>query len=236
MTNLQDKPSYLGHRQRLREKFIQGMGNGLADYELLELALFQAYPRQDVKPIAKKLMQHFGSLSAVIQASSEELKTVQGIGLASIVVIKLIHATCLRMLKQDMQQSLIFHQNTDVINYYHLKLAHVQREEFHVLFLNHKFQLLQDEALQTGTVNYINIFPRELIKRALELSASYLVFIHNHPSGDTTPSIEDRQTTEELRNILKKLGIEIIDHLIISKLGYYSFKTDQQFKHSQMEK
>ena len=103
-------------------------------------------------------------------------------------------------------------------------------------FLNHKFQLLQDEALQTGTVNYINIFPRELIKRALELSASYLVFIHNHPSGDTTPSIEDRQTTEELRNILKKLGIEIIDHLIISKLGYYSFKTDQQFKHSQMEK
>lgn len=236
MPQLETNPTYLGHRQRLREKFIQGMGDGLADYELLELVLFQAYPRQDVKPIAKKLMEHFGSLSAVIQASSEELQNINGIGQVSVVVIKLIHATCLRMLKQDMQQSLSFHQSTDVVNYYHLKLAHIQREEFHVLFLNHAFQLLKDEAIQTGTVNYINIFPRELVKRALEVSASYLIFIHNHPTGDVTPSMEDFTTTKEMQTILKKLGIEIVDHLIISKWGYYSFKANQQFKHSLMEK
>ncbi len=230
MTN---QPEYIGHRQRLREKFLQAMGTGLGDYELLELLLCQALPRQDVKPLAKALIERFNGFAPIFFASADELKQSKGIGDAAVTAIKLVHTCCLRLLREQISQSsaIYLKQPKDIVDYYRLKLAHSKREEFHVLFLNQAMELIKDEILQTGTINYVNLFPRELVKMALDIAAVNVIFIHNHPTNDTTPSRNDIETTATLVDLLEKLGINVVDHFIISASNCYSFKMNQHLKY-----
>ena len=220
-----DKPHYLGHRQRLRERFMAGGADALPDYELLELLLFQARPRGDVKPLAKALIARFGSFAAVMAASPGELATVGGIGEASIVAIKTVQAAALRMAKQDLLDRPVINSWKKLIDYCHASMAYEKIEQFRLLFLDGKNALIAEEVQQKGTVNHTPVYVREVVKRALELGASAIVMVHNHPSGDPTPSKDDIAMTKEVAAAADKLGIVLHDHLIIGRKGHASLKS-----------
>jgi DNA repair protein RadC len=218
------KPHFLGHRERLRRRFMNGGADALLDYELLELVLFRALPRQDTKPLAKQLIDKFGSFSQVLAATAERLKEIKGVGDAVVVELKLIEAASLRLLRGNIMNRPILQSWTQLIEYCHASMAYSAREAFRVLFLDRKNLLIADEVQQEGTVDHTPVYPREVIKRALELSASSIVLVHNHPSGDPTPSRADIEMTNRIVEAAEKLGIKVHDHVIIGRDGHASFK------------
>jgi DNA repair protein RadC len=223
---MNDSPQhYFGHRQRLRERFMKSDGDTLPDYELLELILFAAKPRGDVKPLAKKLLKEFGSFTKVFQASESELRAIDGVGDAAISTLKSVRCASQRMLKEEIQSRPIIQSWSALMDYCQLVMGHNKIEEFRVLFLNHKHHLIADEVMQRGTVNHTAVYPREIIKRALEIGASALILLHNHPSGDPSPSKADISMTEQIVTAAKAVNIIVHDHVIISQNAHYSFKS-----------
>jgi DNA repair protein RadC len=215
---------YHGHRERLRERFHGAGPDALSDYELLELALFAALPRRDTKPFAKALLKKFGSFAEVVHAPETRLREVEGIGDASITQLKLIAAAAGRIAKGEIRRSIALSSWNDVIDYCRTGMAFADKEQFRILFLDKRNQLISDEVQQTGTVDHTPVYPREVIKRALELSATALILVHNHPSGDPTPSQADIHMTKAIIDIAGPLGISVHDHIIVGKNGHASMK------------
>jgi DNA repair protein RadC len=219
-----DEPHYHGHRDRLRERFDENGGDALPDYELLELVLFRSIPRRDVKPIAKELIRRFGSFAEVIAAPAARLAEIDGIGPSVARDLKIVAASGRRLAKGAVSKRTVLSSWASVIDYCRAAMAFAEREEFRILFLDKKNALIADEVQQTGTVDHTPVYPREVVKRALELSCSALILVHNHPSGDPTPSGADIKMTRELVDVAKPLGITIHDHVIVGRDGHASFK------------
>lgn len=227
MSNLaqKDQPHYSGHRDRLRQRFVQGGPEALPDYELLELILFMAIPRRDVKPLAKDLVARFKNLTGVLNASLDELQTVTGISETTAITLKSIQASAIRMMKQDVMNQPILNSWQRLLDYLAATMAHEKKEHFRILFMNKKNELIADEVQQTGTVDHTPAYPREIIKRALELGATALILVHNHPSGDPKPSEADIDLTYAIKAAAEPFAIIIHDHLVVSKNGTNSFKS-----------
>jgi DNA repair protein RadC len=219
-----EAPHYHGHRMRLRERFRGAGADALSDYELLEMVLFRASPRGDVKPLAKSLLKTFGSFAETIHAPATLLSEVDGVGEATITELKLIAAAAQRIAKGQLQQRTLLSSWNDVIDYCRTSMAFADKEQFRLLFLDKRNQLISDEVQQTGTVDHTPVYPREVVKRALELSATALILVHNHPSGDPTPSSADIQMTKAIIDIAAPLGISVHDHIIVGKIGHASLK------------
>ena len=219
-----ETPHYHGHRERLRERFYGAGPEALSDYELLEMALFPALPRRDTKPLAKTLLKEFGSFAEVVHAPVARLREVDGVGEASINQIKLLAAAASRIAKGEIKRKIALSSWNDVIDYCRSGMAFSDKEQFRLLFLDKRNQLIADEIQQTGTVDHTPIYPREVIKRALELSATALILVHNHPSGDPTPSQADIQMTKAIVDIAMPLGISVHDHIIVGKNGHASLR------------
>jgi len=219
-----EEPHYHGHRERLRERFHGAGPDALSDYELLEMVLFTAQPRRDMKPLAKTLLKKFGSFAEAIHAPDARLREIDGIGEATITQIKLIAAAASRIAKGQLKQRTMLSSWNDVIDYCRTSMAFADKEQFRILFLDKRNQLISEEVQQIGTVDHTPVYPREVIKRALELSATAIILVHNHPSGDPTPSQADIQMTRAIIDIAGPLGISVHDHLIIGKHGHASMK------------
>jgi DNA repair protein RadC len=219
-----DAPHYLEHRKRLRQRFLDAGAPALADYELLELILFRAIPRRDVKPLAKALLAKFGSLAEAISAPKERLAEVKGLGDAAIAEIKIVQAAATRLARGQVKERAVLSSWSSVLDYCRTVMAYREREEFRVLFLDKRNRLIADECQQVGTVDHTPVYPREVVKRALELSATALILVHNHPSGDPTPSRADVQMTQAIIDVAKPLGIAVHDHIVVGKDGHASLK------------
>ena len=219
-----ETPHYHGHRKRLRERFRTSGAEALSDYELLEMVLFAAQPRSDVKPLAKSLLRQFGSFAEVVHAPEPLLRQIDGIGEVSISQLKVVAAAATRIAKGQLQERARLSSWNDVIDYCRTSMAFSDKEQFRLLFLDKKNQLIADEVQQTGTVDHTPVYPREVIKRALELSATALILVHNHPSGDPSPSQADIQMTKAIVAIATPLGIAVHDHIIVGKNGHASLK------------
>jgi DNA repair protein RadC len=219
-----ETPHYHGHRERLRERFHNAGPDALSDYELLEMALFASIPRRDTKPLAKELLRRFGSFAEVIHAPVARLREVDGIGEASVNQLKVIAAAASRVAKGEVKRRNALSSWNDVLDYCRSTMAFADKEQFRLLFLDKRNQLIADEVQQVGTVDHTPVYPREVIKRALELSATALILVHNHPSGDPTPSQADIQMTKAIIDIAKPLGISVHDHIIVGKNGHASLK------------
>lgn len=219
-----EEPHYHGHRDRLRERFLLGGPDALPDYELLELILFMAIPRRDVKPLAKELILKFGNLSGVLNAPIPELEKINGLSDNTITALKAMQAAAFRMLKQDIIKKPILNSWPRLMDYCAATMAHEKKEHFRILFLNKKNELIADEIQQTGTVDHTPVYPREIMKRALEHSATALILCHNHPSGDPRPSQTDIDMTKTIIAAGEPFQIIIHDHIIVSKNGTASFR------------
>lgn len=217
---------HTGHRRRLRERFLKSGAQALADYELLEMLLYAASPRMDTKPLAKKLLSHFGDFARTLHATPHDLAKVEGMSDAAVASVKLAHAAAERMLRAQASQGKIIQSWTVLLDYCRVSIGHKKVEEFRVLFLNHKNILISDEVQQSGTVNHAPVYPREVIKRALDLGASSIILVHNHPSGDPMPSRDDIDITRKISAASQSLGINVHDHLIIAGNKHYSFKSN----------
>ena len=215
-----------GHRQRLRDRFLKAGGEALPDYELLELVLFQAQPRADVKPLAKALLKKFGSFAAVISAEAEDLREVEGIGDAGLAALKAVQVAALRLLQGRVLDAPVLSSWQALLDYCQASMAFAKQENFRILFLDRKNTLIADELQQTGTVDHTPVYPREVVKRALALGASALIMVHNHPSGDPTPSSADIDMTREVAEAGKRLGITLHDHIIVGRDQPLSFKAE----------
>jgi DNA repair protein RadC len=219
-----DAPHYLGHRDRLRARFGEAGGEGLPDYELLELVLFRSIPRRDVKPIAKELIRRFGSFAEVLAAPAGRLRQVDGIGESVVLDLKIVEAAARRLARGAVTKRPILSSWSAVIEYCRTAMAFAEREQFRILFLDKKNQLIADEVQQSGTVDHTPVYPREVVKRALELAATAVILVHNHPSGDPTPSSADIAMTRDIITVAKPLGIAIHDHIIVGRDGHASLK------------
>lgn len=217
-----EKPHFYGHRDRLRERFAADLGESLPDYELLELFLFQIIPRRDVKPLAKQLIARFGSFADVVSAPADQLAACDGLGETSALAIKTIQAAAKRLARQTILNKPVLNSHAAVLDYCRISMAYEGVEQFRILFLNNKNVLIGDELQQIGTVNHTPVYPREVVKRALELGATALILVHNHPSGDPTPSRDDIDMTKRLRDAGKPVGIVIHDHFIVGRNGLVS--------------
>ena len=217
-------PHYHGHRERLRARFREAGAEALSDYELLELVLFRAIPQRDVKPLAKEMIARFGSFAEVVAAPRTRLKECKGVGEAVIDELKIVHAAAGRLARGQVRKRPVLSSWSSVIDYCRTTMAFSEKEEFRLLFLDKRNQLIADEVQQSGTVDHTPVYPREVVKRALELSATALILVHNHPSGDPTPSRADIQMTQSIIDVAKPLGISVHDHIIVGKEGHASFK------------
>ncbi len=220
-----DKPDYHGHRDRLRARFLAN-AESLPDYELLELLLFAAIPRRDTKPIAKALLKRFGSFGEVISASPDDLKDIEGIGDSAAVVLKAVQAAAQRLLQTKVKSGPVISTWNDLIAYCTAQMAYQPIEQFRALYLDRKNKLILDEAQQQGTVDHTPVYPREVVKRALELNASALIVVHNHPSGDPKPSRADIEMTRKIKEAAAAVNITLHDHVIVSRGGHVSFRTE----------
>jgi DNA repair protein RadC len=218
------KPHYHGHRERLRERFDEGGADALPDYELLELVLFHAFARGDTKPLAKELIRIFGSFAEVIGADRQRLLSVPGVGERVVMELKLVQAAALRMMRGDVIERTAIGSWSSLIAYCRAAMAHHAREQFRILFLDRKNRVIADEVQQEGTVDHTPVYPREVIKRALDLSATAIILVHNHPSGDVTPSHADIDMTKRIIEAAERLGITVHDHVIVGREGHASMK------------
>lgn len=217
-------PHYVGHRDRLRERATAGGLAALPDYEVLELFLFRSIPRGDVKPLAKQLLARFGSVGGVLGATPEELRTVKGVGEAVALDLKLLHEAALRMGREQVVRRPVISSWSALLAYVKTALAHEAREQFRVLFLDKKNQLIADEVMNRGTVDHAPVYPREVVRRALELSASAVILVHNHPSGDPSPSSADVDMTRQVVDAARPLRVAVHDHLVVARDGVASFR------------
>lgn len=220
-----DTPHYLGHRKRLRERFLNSEPDTIPDYELLELLLFAAMPRSDTKPLAKELIKKFKGLGGVLSATPIELAKVKGVGEAVIVAIKAAQVCGVRLLRQEVLYKPVLSSWKNLLDYCHASMAYQRIEQVRLLFLNSKNQLIADEVQQTGTIDHAPIYAREVVKRALELHASAVIMVHNHPSGDPKPSKEDITMTKTVQKALSAVDIALHDHLIVGSEGHTSLKS-----------
>jgi DNA repair protein RadC len=220
-------PLYLGHRERLKDRFLVGGADAMPDYELLEMVLFRAIRRGDTKPIAKQLIARFGSFAEVISAPANLLMEVKGVGPSIVTELKLIRAAALRLTKGEVINRPVLSTWNAIIDYCRAAMAFEDVETFRLLFLDKKNQLIADEKQQVGTVDHTPVYVREVVKRALELSASAIILVHNHPSGDPTPSLADIDMTKKIIVAADKLNILIHDHIIIGRKGHVSFRNLQ---------
>ena len=219
-------PSYIrDHRQRLRARFLAGGAQAMPDYELLELILFRAIPRRDVKPLAHRLLEEFGDFNAVLSASPDQLGTVPGAGEAVITEIKIIEAAAHRLSRARVLRRQVISSWDALLDYCHTTMAHHEVEQFRVFYLDRKNILIADEQQARGTVDHVPVYPREVVKRALQLNASALILVHNHPSGDPTPSAADIDMTRQVQRAADALGITLHDHIIIGKSAEVSFRS-----------
>ena len=218
------KADHAGHRARLRERFLRGGADALPDYELLELLLFQAMPRRDTKPLAKRLLRKFKSFANVIAAEPRALTEVAGVGESVVAALKTVEAAALRLAREEVMDQPVLSSWNKLLAYCRAGMSREKTERFRVLFLNRQNELIADEVQQKGTVDHTPVYPREVVKRALELGATAIIMVHNHPSGDPTPSQADIQMTKEVRDAGLRLGIQLHDHLIMSRAGHASFK------------
>lgn len=219
-------PSYIGeHRKRLRDRFLAGGAGALPDYEMLELILFRAIPRQDVKPLANQLLTVFGDFNRVLSASPARLTEVKGVGDAVITELKIVEAAAQRLARSRILQRHVISSWDAVLDYCHTTMAHRDTEQFRVLYLDRKNVLVADEAQAQGTVDHVPVYPREVVKRALELNASALILVHNHPSGDPTPSEADITMTHQIKTAAEVLGLTLHDHLVIGRSRELSFRS-----------
>ena len=214
-----------GHRERLRARFLKGGADAMPDYELLELTLFAAIPRRDTKPLAKALMARFGSFAEVIAAPRARLMDVPGVGETVANHLKIVEAAAQRLAKSQVMGRPALSSWSALLDYCTAAMARSDKEEFRVLFLDRKNVLIADKVQNKGTVDHAPVYPREVVKRALELSASAIILVHNHPSGDPTPSKADIAMTREIVTAAKALGISVHDHLVIGRAGHSSFKS-----------
>lgn len=219
-----DKPHFHGHRDRLRARFAEAGGTALADYELLELFLFRSIPRRDVKPLAKALIARFGDLGRVVSADPAQLTEVEGISEKVALDLKLLHAASVRIAREQVTGRPVISSWSALLDYCRTALQHASTEEFRVLFLDKKNRLIADEFQARGTVDHAPVYPREIVKRALALDASALILVHNHPSGDPTPSSADIEMTKRLKEAAKPFDIVIHDHLVVGRDKTASFK------------
>lgn len=218
-------PSYIAdHRKRLRDRFMTGGAAALPDYELLELLLFRAIPRMDVKPLARLLLDTFGDFNRVISAAPQRLRTVKGVGEAVIQELKIVEAAAGRLMRAKVLNMPVLSSWNALLDYCQTVMAHRETEQFRILFLDRKNVLIADEEQAKGTVDHVPVYPREVVKRALELNASAIILVHNHPSGDPTPSDADISMTAQVQEAAQVLGIVLHDHLIIGKSRELSFK------------
>src|SRR5215471_3791728 len=220
----QPVPHYHGHRERLRARFREAGAEAIADYELLELILFRALPRRDVKPLAKKLLEKFGSFAEVIAAPRMRLFEVPGLGEAAITDFKIVQAAAGRIAHDAVKRRPVLSSWSAVLDYCRTEMAFAEQEQFRILFLDKRNQLIADEILGIGTVDHTPVYPREVVKRALELSATAVIIVHNHPSGDPTPSRADIEMTGQIVEVARPLGISVHDHIIVGKDGHVSLK------------
>lgn len=218
------KQHYLGHRDRLRQKFRENGHRSLADYELLELVLFRSIPRRDTKPLAKQLLEEFGSFAQVVSAPTHRLEEINGLGTGTVTDLKLIQAAASELISGDIREKPLLGSWNSVLNYCRAAMAFEEVEQFRILFLDKKNQLIRDEVQQVGTIDHTPVYPREILKRALELSATAIILVHNHPSGDPTPSSADVKMTKKIVELMTNVGIAVHDHLIIAQDGHASLK------------
>jgi len=224
MTGTEPKDPNAGHRERLRDRFVKGGAAAMPDYELLELTLFSALPRKDTKPLAKTLLARFGSFAEVIAAPRARLLEIPGVGEAVVNQLKIVEAAAARLAQTRVIGRPALSSWTALLDYCMAAMARAPAEEFRVLFLDRKNVLIADEVQARGTVDHTPVYPREIVKRALEHGASAIILVHNHPSGDPTPSKADIAMTREVAAAAKALGIAIHDHLVIGRSGHASFK------------
>ncbi|MEM8774318.1 MAG: DNA repair protein RadC [Pseudomonadota bacterium] len=221
------QPSYIrDHRRRLRDRFLNGGADALPDYEMLELVLFRAIPRRDVKPLAHELLQRFHTFEGVLSAPRQQLKHVSGIGDAVICELKIVEAAAHRLAHSKVVDRTVVSSWDALLRYCQATMSHSEQEHFRVFYLDSKNTLLADEEQSRGTVNHVPVYPREIMKRALELNATALILVHNHPSGDPTPSEADIEMTHEIRRAAGALSISLHDHLIIGKSCELSFRSE----------
>ncbi|MDR1827043.1 MAG: DNA repair protein RadC [Methylobacteriaceae bacterium] len=219
-----DEPHYLGHRERLRNRFEQNGADSFSDVELLELLLFNLIPRRDVKELAKKLLSKFGSFPEVLAAPKSALMKQDGIGETVAGGLKAIEAAAARYARGSVSSKNLFLTIESVAEYARAKIGFKDREHLQILFLDKRNHLLRDEIQQSGTIDHLPAYPREIVKRALECSATAIILAHNHPSGDTTPSPPDITTTKELIKVASALGINVHDHIIVGPYGFSSMR------------
>ena len=218
-------PSYIAdHRKRLRDRFMDGGATAMPDYELLELLLFRAIPRQDVKPLARLLLDTFGDYNRVVSASPARLMMVKGVGQSVVQELKIVEASAQRLMRAKVMNRPVLSSWDNLVDYCHTAMSHRETEQFRILFLDRKNVLIADEEQAKGTVDHVPVYPREVVKRALELNASALILVHNHPSGDPTPSDADIAMTAQIQDAAQVLGITLHDHLIIGKSAELSFR------------
>ena len=218
------EPHHTGHRDRLRDRFLEGGDQAVSDYELLELVLFRSIPRRDVKPLAKTLIAKFGSFAEVLGARPARLLEVQGIGEATAADLKIVEAAGRRLARGAIAKLPLLSSWTDVIEYCRAAMAFADREEFRILFLDKRNCLIIDEVQGSGTVDHTPVYPREVVRRALEVGATALILVHNHPSGDPSPSTADVKMTLDIIDIAKPLGVAIHDHIIVGRQGHSSLR------------
>jgi len=217
-------PHFHGHRERLRRKFREAGERALADYEMLELVLFRALPRRDTKPVAKALITRFGSFAEVLAAPERLLKEVEGVGDAAVTELKVVQAASQRITAGKVKDRAVLGSWSGVLDYCRAAMAFADKEQFRILFLDKRNALIADELQQSGTVDHTPVYPREVVKRALELSASALILVHNHPSGDPTPSRADIDMTRRIVEIAAPLGVAVHDHIIVGRDGHASLR------------
>ena len=218
------RPHYYGHRDRLRKKFREHGAKALAEYELLELLLFRSIPRRDVKPLAKTLIDEFGSLAEIIAAPQARLEAIGGLSEKVVTDLKVVQAAAIAMSGGQVRGRTVLGSWKQVLDYCRIAMAFEEREQFRLLFLDKKNQLIRDEVQQVGTVDHTPVYPREVVRRALELSATAIILVHNHPSGDPSPSRADIEMTQTIIDIAKPMGITVHDHIIIGKSGHTSMR------------
>ncbi|MEZ5839512.1 MAG: DNA repair protein RadC [Hyphomicrobiales bacterium] len=218
------EPHYHGHRERLRQRFREAGADALADYELLELVLFRVLPRRDVKPLAKKLIERFGSFAETMTAPPALLREVPGVGESVATDLAIVFAAAQRIARGELRKRPVLSSWSSVIDYCRTTMAFAEKEQFRVLFLDKKNTVIADEVQQSGTVDHTPVYPREIVKRALELSSTALILVHNHPSGDPTPSRADIQMTRSIVDIAAPLGITVHDHIVVGREGHASFR------------
>ncbi|GGC96608.1 RadC family protein [Aquisalinus flavus] len=213
-----------GHRERLRARFVKAGVDGVQDYELLELVLFRAIPRKDVKPLAKTLLARFGSFADVLAAPRERLKEITGVSDTVVTEMKIVQAAAVKFAQDNILQRTVLSSWADLLSYCRTATAYEKIEQFRILFLDNKNILIADEKQQTGTINHTPVYPREVVKRALELDAASMILVHNHPSGDPTPSRPDIDMTNRIVEAAGAVGIRVHDHLVIGRGQHVSFK------------